>query len=117
MDIMVKQMYWLVALLLVISITTAQSKSSKEAYCQISPKHTMCLYDDGPAEKCKTPFSRGFSQTEKNAIVNEHNRLRNIVALGKESRGNPGPQPSAANMRKINFVKRDYPSLFANHTV
>nr|CAD7256848.1 unnamed protein product [Timema shepardi] len=31
-----------------------------------------------PAEKCKTPFSRGFNQTEKNAIVNEHNRLRNI---------------------------------------
>nr|CAD7395310.1 unnamed protein product [Timema poppensis] len=57
----------------------------------------------GPAEKCKTPFSRGFSQTEKNAIVNEHNRLRNIVALGKESRGNPGPQPSAANMRKISW--------------
>ncbi|CAG2067731.1 unnamed protein product, partial [Timema podura] len=44
----------------------------------------------GPADKCKTPFARGFNQTEKNAIVNEHNRLRNIVALGKESRGNPG---------------------------
>nr|CAD7398384.1 unnamed protein product [Timema cristinae] len=56
---------------------------------------------EGVATACNTPFSRGFNQTEKNAIVDEHNRLRNIVALGKESRGNPGPQPSAANMRKI----------------
>nr|CAD7197568.1 unnamed protein product [Timema douglasi] len=57
--------------------------------------------NEGVAAACNTPFYRGFNQTEKDDIVNEHNRLRNIVALGKESRGNPGPQPSAANMNKI----------------
>nr|CAD7256847.1 unnamed protein product [Timema shepardi] len=59
--------------------------------------------NEGVAAACNTPFSRGFNQTEKDAIVNEHNRLRNIVALGKESRGSPGPQPSAANMNKISW--------------
>nr|CAD7568113.1 unnamed protein product [Timema californicum] len=81
--------------------TEIRTSISPPSAVEFNTTSAFANYATEAAEKCKTPFSRGFNQTEKNAIVNEHNRLRNIVALGKESRGNPGPQPSAANMRKI----------------
>jgi hypothetical protein len=34
-------------------------------------------------------------------IVEQHNKFRSVVALGQETRGAPGPQPSAANLRKM----------------
>ena len=41
------------------------------------------------------------TEADKNVIVTVHNNFRRQVAKGLESRGSPGPQPSAANMREI----------------
>jgi len=51
---------------------------------------------------CRSPIYAGFiCDTEKQYIVDVHNSLRRRVAKGLETRGNPGPQPPAANMRKL----------------
>lgn len=42
-----------------------------------------------------------FTDEAKTAIVDAHNQFRSIVALGNEKRGNPGPQPQAANMNAV----------------
>jgi hypothetical protein len=56
----------------------------------------------GFGTNCGQPiFSGVTSDADKNTIVDAHNNLRRTVAQGKESRGNPGPQPPAANMRKL----------------
>jgi hypothetical protein len=38
---------------------------------------------------------------EKQEILDVHNELRRRVAQGLETTGRPGPQPPAANMRKL----------------
>ena len=38
---------------------------------------------------------------DKNLILQVHNSLRQKVANGLETRGKPGPQPPAANMREL----------------
>ena len=40
---------------------------------------------------------------DQQAIVNKHNALRRQIANGQESRGNPGPQPPASNMRQMKW--------------
>lgn len=56
----------------------------------------------GFGTNCGQPIYSGVtSDADKNTIVNAHNNLRRTVAQGMESRGNPGPQPPAANMRKL----------------
>jgi len=40
---------------------------------------------------------------DQQAIVDKHNALRRQVANGQESRGNPGPQPAASNMRLMKW--------------
>jgi hypothetical protein len=51
---------------------------------------------------CVAPVYSGVtSAADKQAIVDKHNNLRRRVAKGLETLGNPGPQPSAANMREI----------------
>lgn len=42
-----------------------------------------------------------FTAADKTLIVSIHNQLRRRVAKGLETRGSPGPQPAAANMREI----------------
>ena len=44
-----------------------------------------------------------LSVTDQQAIVDKHNALRRQVAKGQEIRGNPGPQPSASNMRQMRW--------------
>ncbi len=68
-------------------------------YCRISRSHTMCRYGGVSSAACGQPVSRGFSGTERRELVDRHNRLRQAVANGMESRGNPGPQPHAADMQ------------------
>jgi hypothetical protein len=46
-------------------------------------------------------YSGVTSDADKQTIVNAHNNLRRQVAQGREAKGKPGPQPSAANMRQI----------------
>jgi len=63
---------------------------------------TECLNGQGYGTNCAKPMSSGVTSVEdKQAVVDAHNDLRRQVAQGDEERGNPGPQPSAANMREI----------------
>merc|ERR1712060_680 len=73
---------------------------------EYSGYHTMNKYP-GPSDDClKKTKDSGISESiagvidedSKNTIVRVHNELRNKVAMGEET---SGPQPSAANMRKI----------------
>jgi len=43
------------------------------------------------------------SAIDQQAIVNKHNALRRQIANGQESRGSPGPQPLASNMRQMKW--------------
>lgn len=54
-------------------------------------KHTMCIYKkDTIGPSCKGYVNIQFTDQEKEAMVDAHNTVRNYVALGLESRGNPG---------------------------
>jgi len=70
-------------------------------YCAITPKHTMCQYKGaGPA--CNgQPLARGVSKQEIQQILEVHNRYRAVIARGEERRGKPGPQPPAADMKRM----------------
>ena len=49
----------------------------------------------------KAIFDRGLSSREKTTILARHNHFRRRVARGNERRGRGGPQPGAANMKKL----------------
>nr|P83377.1 RecName: Full=Venom allergen 5; AltName: Full=Antigen 5; Short=Ag5; AltName: Full=Cysteine-rich venom protein; Short=CRVP; AltName: Allergen=Pol g 5 [Polistes gallicus] len=77
-------------------------------YCKIkcsSGVHTVCQYGEStkPSKNCagKVIKSVGPTEEEKKLIVEEHNRFRQKVAQGLETRGNPGPQPAASNMNNL----------------
>ncbi|KAJ9593713.1 hypothetical protein L9F63_014761 [Diploptera punctata] len=77
---------------------------SASAACKYScSDHTMCIYPNiGP--KCTNLKYSGVTKaSDKQAVVDEHNRLRRIVAKGQETRGSPGPQPGAQNMKKMQW--------------
>ena len=60
---------------------------------------TGCFYAQGRGQNCGEPIHSGVTNDDdKKTIVDAHNALRRLVAQGKESNGNPGPQPAAANM-------------------
>lgn len=81
--------------------------------------HTLCAYEKRPiGPACKGVILMEFSRNEVDVIVDAHNTLRNRVALGLESEGDPGkiffpffsvvtnhsgPQPPAANMRLMQW--------------
>ncbi|XP_030756277.1 venom allergen 3-like [Sitophilus oryzae] len=66
--------------------------------------HTMCVYEPKPTgPACKGLIIMDFSDEEINAIVDAHNTLRNRVAMGWETQGDPGPQQAASNMRLITW--------------
>jgi hypothetical protein len=61
----------------------------------------LLLWQDFGAS-CIFPVYAGLMcDTEKQYILDVHNNLRRRVAKGLETMGNPGPQPPAANMRKL----------------
>nr|CAD7587688.1 unnamed protein product [Timema genevievae] len=73
-------------------------------YCDTScdkGQHTMCIYKQSPGPLCVEYEPRPLSQEEKEIIVNIHNRMRSDVALGKEMKGDPGPQPQASDMMQM----------------
>jgi hypothetical protein len=49
-------------------------------------------------EDCVSPLCSG-TYWFRQQILDKHNELRRRVAKGLEKRGNPGPQPPAANMQ------------------
>ncbi|KAH1018289.1 venom allergen 3-like [Dendroctonus ponderosae] len=66
--------------------------------------HTMCAYEAkkvGPA--CQGLIVMEFTRDEIDRIVDAHNTLRNRMAMGLEPEGDPGPQPTAANMKLISW--------------
>ncbi|KAI4504389.1 hypothetical protein M0802_000860 [Mischocyttarus mexicanus] len=79
-------------------------------YCQIKCStgiHTLCKYGEStkPSSQCagRVIKSVGPTEEEKKLIVNEHNRFRQKVAQGLETRGNPGPQPAASDMNNLKW--------------
>ncbi|XP_051164450.1 venom allergen 5-like [Leptopilina boulardi] len=71
-------------------------------YCNICRDHTMCKpHYTRPA--CPTR-QFGLTKQQKNKILSEHNRYRQLVASGNEPRGNPrGPQPKAKSMPNLEW--------------
>ena len=63
---------------------------------------TKLSLSQGPSDSCtaKTIY-RELSEEAKQAILEKHNELRGRVARGEETGGINGPQPAAANMRKL----------------
>ncbi|KAI4457579.1 cysteine-rich secretory protein-related [Holotrichia oblita] len=62
--------------------------------------HTLCKYpEDVIGPSCRGYVNVKFTPEEQAAILDAHNTLRSNVACGLESRGQPGPQPAASNMR------------------
>ena len=65
-------------------------------YCEISPKHNLCIYKDGVMDPaCGGAQYTPITDEQKMEIVNLHNEFRRKVASGATS------QPNAANMREI----------------
>ncbi|KAK4016883.1 hypothetical protein OUZ56_031848 [Daphnia magna] len=73
-------------------------------YCTISAQNTMCKYKPTSyGTACMRTIKLNFTAADKTLIVSIHNQLRRRVAKGLETRGSPGPQPAAANMREITW--------------
>nr|Q7Z156.2 RecName: Full=Venom allergen 5; AltName: Full=Allergen Pol s V; AltName: Full=Antigen 5; Short=Ag5; AltName: Full=Cysteine-rich venom protein; Short=CRVP; AltName: Allergen=Pol s 5 [Polybia scutellaris rioplatensis] len=78
-------------------------------YCNIKCSkvaHTVCQYGESTKPSSKncnkvSITSVGVTEEEKKLIVDEHNRFRQKVAQGLETRGNPGPQPAASDMNNL----------------
>ncbi|XP_069678007.1 venom allergen 5-like [Periplaneta americana] len=73
-------------------------------YGSVCDDHTNCIYS-GFGDKCGSDvrYSGVTSDEDKQAILDAHNKVRSRVALGQETRGNPGPQPPAADMHKLEW--------------
>ena len=64
-----------------------------------------------PNERCGEVLNRDLTPDEKMLVMDLHNQKRMHIANGLEERGDPGPQPSAANMMELVSVKL-YESVF-----
>ena len=51
----------------------------------------------------KCQFHPRVEPFDPEEVVRLHNNWRRKVAKGEEERGSPGPQPSASNMRKMEW--------------
>ncbi|CAG0903377.1 unnamed protein product [Darwinula stevensoni] len=69
-------------------------------YAWGSPATTNC-YSSSPSPNCGNVTSFGVSASDKQLIVSVHNSWRARVASGQETKGKPGPQPKASNMRRM----------------
>lgn len=94
---------------LVVAVAIIDLSQGNE-YCNIkcgSSMHTMCQYGKStkPGPSCGNKIIKqiGPTEEEKKLIVEEHNRFRQKVARGLETRGNPGPQPAASNMNDLKW--------------
>jgi len=88
----------LVLVLFLVDLTLTQD------YCSFTPQHTLCSIDQSPGSHCNGDhLDRGVTTQEIQEILEVHNRYRSQVALGLETRGKPGPQAEAANMRELTW--------------
>ena len=65
-----------------------------------------------PNERCGEVLNRDLTPDEKMLVMDLHNQKRMHIANGLEERGDPGPQPSAANMMELVSLKL-YESVFS----
>ena len=83
-------------------ITSSAIDCSNDDCRKSGQQHTMCKYPTSrPAAACGKVLAVGFTEEERNEILEAHNTRRSFVANGFEKRGNPGPQPPAANMQLL----------------
>ena len=64
-----------------------------------------------PNERCGEVLNRDLTPDEKMLVMDLHNQKRMHIANGLEERGDPGPQPSAANMMELVSLKL-YENIF-----
>nr|CAD7195292.1 unnamed protein product [Timema douglasi] len=91
-----------VAVVSVLLIAAVTCKTDYCELCSLKKTHTMCKYPKpGPGKGCAPYSVHNYPMTfeEKKKLVDIHNELRNTVAQGSATEGDPGPQPSAKNMR------------------
>lgn len=65
-------------------------------YSHIDPMHTMCVFAPRMCHKKKLLRSGGLNCMEKQRIVDAHNKVRQMIALGKVA-----GQPAATNMKEM----------------
>jgi len=93
--------YLIFALLINLGV---QKTLAQREYCNISPSHTLCQYQDFGRNCGRTgPIFRGLTEGEKSMVVDMHNKFRSRVAQGREGRGSPGPQKPASNMLELTW--------------
>ncbi|PSN29619.1 Venom allergen 5 [Blattella germanica] len=91
---------------LVCAVVAATAETCDPYYSDLCADHTMCIYPE-VGEACGEVHYRGLaSDAEIQEILEQHNKYRSKVALGHATRGNPGPQPSAANMNQLTYDDR-----------
>ena len=54
-----------------------------------------------PDDRCGEVLNRNLTEDEKMLVMDLHNQKRMHIANGLEERGDPGPQPPAANMMEL----------------
>ncbi|CAG9814841.1 unnamed protein product [Phaedon cochleariae] len=91
-----------------LSVLLAGVCSEKNPYCDLhcygAPMHTVCersAENCGPDPGCGPDFREvPFTDEQRQQILDQHNELRNKVALGKQD-----GQPPASNMRELTWNK------------
>ena len=54
-----------------------------------------------PDDRCGEVLTLNLDEEEKILVMDLHNQKRMKIANGLETLGDPGPQPSAANMMEL----------------
>ncbi|KAJ4435856.1 hypothetical protein ANN_18475 [Periplaneta americana] len=70
-------------------------------WCRGSKPGLGSTYQETPGPHCTGYKREALTQEEKNILLKKHNDLRRTVALGRETRGSPGPQPPASDMSEL----------------
>ena len=58
------------------------------------------------AERCGKVIKGNLTEDEKLLVMDLHNKKRMLIANGLEKRGDPGPQPPAANMMELVIYRK-----------
>ncbi|XP_018316471.1 venom allergen 3-like [Mycetomoellerius zeteki] len=99
-------LYFAVILAGIFANTIAIDNYCSVETCEIKGPHTMCTYTSPePSATCKQVYKVGVTNEDIDSILTIHNKLRQRVALGQESRGNPGWQPKAVDMPNLTWNK------------
>nr|Q2L6Z1.1 RecName: Full=Venom allergen 5; AltName: Full=Antigen 5; AltName: Full=Cysteine-rich venom protein; Short=CRVP; Flags: Precursor [Vespula maculifrons]ABC73068.1 venom allergen 5 [Vespula maculifrons] len=93
---------YLIIIVTIIDLPYGKANNYCKIKCLKGGVHTACKYGSlKPNCGNKVVVSYGLTKQEKQDILKEHNDFRQKVARGLETRGNPGPQPPAKNMKNL----------------